>query len=443
MKRLLLSILFTFVFLYGHAEVNFDYYFEDATLRLDYLFSGDVSSQSIYFREAVKTSRWAGRKKHLDELPLKGNGQIEVRDHEDGTLLYVNGFSTLFQEWLSYEEAVRVPRAFENSFQVPFPKRPVDITVRLQDNHNRDIAVLTHGIDPSDILIRRMKDNGIPRRILHLGGGDAIDVVILAEGYSARDSVKFFRDARRAVDALLAHEPFKGNEDKFNFTAIYAVSRDSGVSIPRAGRWRDTAVQSHFDTFYTERYLTTVEMRRVYDIIGTVPCEHVIILANTPVYGGGGVFNNVTIMASDTPPFEVVLVHEFGHAFGGLADEYAYDDMYDVMYPADTEPWEPNITTLKHFGEKWADMLESGTTVPTPVDSLEKAGDIRSMWRYLSEEDRYRLNHKIGVYEGAGYMSKGVYRPVQECRMRINECEDFCPVCMRSLRRLITFYTER
>ena len=118
-----------------------------------------------------------------------------------------------------------------------------------------------------------------------------------------------------------------------------------------------------------------------------------------------------------------VLVHEFGHSFGGLADEYFYDDQYDTMYPSDTEPWEPNITTLYRFSDKWQDMLPEATPIPTPADGKD-------------------IYTRLGVYEGAGYQSKGVYRPVQECRMKINESPEFCPVCRRALERMIDYHTH-
>ena len=165
------------------------------------------------------------------------------------------------------------------------------------------------------------------------------------------------------------------------------------------------------------------------------------MLVNTPVYGGGGIYNSLTTMVSDHPTFPQVLVHEFGHAFGGLGDEYFYDDMDQPVYPAGVEPWEPNLTTLTDFASKWQDMLPEGTPIPTPTDSLERQ-DVRKIWNTLTPEQKALLNHTVGVYEGGGYQSKGVYRPVQECRMKINECEDFCPVCVRALERMIDFYTK-
>ena len=170
-----------------------------------------------------------------------------------------------------------------------------------------------------------------------------------------------------------------------------------------------------------------------------MPFEHVIVLVNTPVYGGGGIYNSLTIMGSDHPTFDVVIVHEFGHAFGGLADEYFYLTEESEQYPLDVEPWEPNITTLVDFSRKWEDMLPAGVPVPTPLDSLERQ-DVRRIWKDLKPEQKAVLNRGVGVYEGAGYRSKGVYRPVQECRMKINECEEFCPVCCRAIERMIDYY---
>ncbi len=410
MKRLILSGILLLSFAAGLSAGDFDAFFEDATLRLDYVFCGNASRQEIYFAEAFRTSGWAGRRTRLDQVFLEGNGQISLSDPETGKILYVNSFSTLFQEWTSYEEATRVNRAFENCFQVPFPKAPVRVTLTLTDHHRKVSARMSHIVDPADILICPLADNGYSRTVLHRGGDlrRACDVVILSEGYTEAERSKFYKDAARTVEALLSHEPFASRRNCFNFTAIAVPSPDSGVSVPHDGRWKRTVASSHFDTFYVDRYLTTANMKDVFDAIGTVPFEHVIVLANTPVYGGGGIFNSVTIMGSDHPTFPRVIVHEFGHAFAGLADEYYYDDMYDPMYPLDTEPWEPNITTKIDFLSKWKDLLDEG---------------------------------KAGLFEGGGYTSKGVFRPAEDCRMKTNSCPDFCPVCTRAINRIIDYYT--
>ena len=395
-----------------YGKEDFPAHFEDATLRLDYVFCGDAKHQDIYLRQAFRTSAWAGRRENLSEPLLRGNGQIRVLDPLSGACLYANSFSSLFQEWTVTEEATKVQKAFENSFQVPFPKHPVQIEVSLWDTHGKLSAHILHPLDPSDILIRPLADNKLETRLVHGGAplAQAIDIVVVSEGYTVSEKDKFFHDARRAADALFSHEPFATNAGRFNVRAVFAPSPDSGVSVPHDGVWRNTSASSHFDTFYSRRYLTTSSIWEVWNQIATVPFEHLIVLANTATYGGGGIYNNITIMNSDHATFVPVLVHEFGHSFGGLGDEYYYDDQFDTQYPADTEPWEPNLTTLKDFSGKWEDLVEKG---------------------------------EAGLWEGGGYQSKGVYRPAADCRMKTNECDRFCPVCYRAIERMIAYYTTQ
>ena len=215
-------------------------------------------------------------------------------------------------------------------------------------------------------------------------------------------------------------------KDRFNIVAVACPSKDSGVSIPRKNEWKETAVHSHFDTFYSDRYLTTRSVKTIHNWLTGIPYEHIIILANTDTYGGGGIYNSYTLTTAHHSTFKPVVVHEFGHSFGGLADEYAYTDEPSPLYPYDIEPWEPNITTLVHFEDKWKDMLPEDFKIPT--ETLNNASE---------------MNTKVGVFEGAGYTMKGIYRPTMDCRMKTNEAPAFCPVCQRALKRMIEFYTEK
>lgn len=395
---------------------RFSDFFEDRTLRLDYILAGNSSEQHIYFRQASVTSQWAGRKSRLSEMPLRGNGQLMVSNHATGQLLYVTTFSTLFQEWQATEESTRLPKAFEASFNVPLPLQSVDVSVTLTDFHNRVVGRLTHTIDPADILIRRLSAN-IPHRYVWTAAdtldlASCIDLAIVAEGYTSAEMTKFYADCQRAVDALFAHEPFTSLKHRFNVVAVAAESADSGPSIPSEGLWRRTPAGTHYDTFYSRRYLMTEDMHRLYDLLSGVPFEHIIVLVNSGVYGGGGIFNQLLVTTSDHATFSQVLVHEFGHSYAGLADEYFYDEQYEESYPADTEPWEPNITTKADFQKKWADLLPDATG-------------------------------RVGLYEGGGNQSKGVWRPSPDCRMRTNESPDFCPVCSRAIVRITDFYTSQ
>ena len=426
MKRLLISLLIVISGLAACAQ-SFDEWFNDSTLRLDYIFAGNNHDQQIFFEKACSLPRWAGRKGRLTDVPLKGNGQLTVKDHATGQLLYVHTFSTLFQEWQATEEATRVNRAFETSYNIPQPKQPVDITVTLTDFHGKVVASMTHTVDPADILIRRLGDNGIPYHYVWKGKVETqnlasqdvpgkrnymptegpldgnpditscIDLAIVAEGYTHAQMGKFYRDCQRAVDALFAREPFKSLKSRFNVVAVAAESLEGGPSVPHLGRWRNTAVSTNYDTFYSDRYLTTRDIHHLYDLLACVPFEHIIVLVNSDTYGGGGIYNQVMVTTSDHPTFAQVLVHEFGHSYAGLGDEYFYDDGYETMYPADTEPWEPNLTTLVDFQSKWADMLPKGTPVPTPPDPKVPN------YRKITNEKEQRLldaaTQRVGVFE--------------------------------------------
>ena len=385
--------------------------FKNATLVVQYTFSGTDKSCDIAVDELLRTPGWAGRTRRLDQVPLRGNGQIRMTRRSDGQVLYRMSFSTLFQEWQATEEATRVRKSFENVFQLPMPDAPVDITVELYDFHDRVAASLTHPVDPDDILIRPAGHTVPEHRFLRRSGpaSKCIDVVIVSEGYTEEEMDVFYADARTAVESILSHEPFKTLANRFNFVAVALPSNESGVSIPKQGLWVDTALGSSFDTFYSDRYLTTLHLKNLHERIAGVPYEHIIILANTDNYGGGGIYNSYTLTAAHHPAFRPVVVHEFGHSFGGLADEYFYDDQYTELYYPDVEPWEPNITTKADFASKWQALMG---------------------------------RDGVGLYEGGGYQSKGVWRGSPDCRMQTNSFPRFCPVCQDALTKLIHFYTD-
>ena len=422
---------------------NFSDWFEDNTLRLDYVFAGDSAQAEIFFEQAFKQKQWAGRRCRLSEMYQRGNGQVRVYEKGTNNVLYCNSFSTLFQEWQATEEATRVRKCFETSYLVPFPKKPVDVCITLTDFHNRVTAELRHPIDPKDILIRPIGDNGIPYKYIWRGGDitSCIDLAFVAEGYTAEQMDKFYNDVQRATDAIFSFEPFTSLKNRFNIVAVASPSADSGPCIPRMGQWKRSAMSTHYDTFYSDRYLMTSEIHRLYDLLSGVPFENIFILVNSPTYGGGGIYNQVTVATTDHSTFREIVVHEFGHGYAGLADEYFYDDQYTTMYPADTEPWEKNLTTLVDFQSKWADLVPKKTPVPTPPNP--KVPNFKTAKTAKELKKINDATQVIGVFEGGGYQSKGVYRPAQECRMKINEVEDFCPVCNRTIREITDFYTAK
>ena len=404
MRRVLLSVIAVLAVLSASAQ------FLDRTLRVDYIFSGTDKTAQIAVSSLGSFDTWAGRRVNMDKVPLKGNGQICMADAASGQVLYRMSFSTLFQEWQATEEATRVSKAFENVFLLPMPSSPVNITVELFDLKGNPAASLIHPVDPSDILIRPIGASPPATVDIQRGGSpsDCIDIVIVPEGYTDSELDAFLDDARAAWQSFLNHEPFNSMKDRFNVIAVMIPSEDSGVSVPRNGDWKDTALGSHFDTFYSDRYLTTLHISRLHDLLAGLPYEHIIILANSQTYGGGGIYNSYELTAAHHSAFAPVVVHEFGHSFAGLADEYYYDDQFTEYYYPGIEPWEQNITTMADFSSKWQDMIG----LPD-----------------------------VGLFEGAGYQSKGVWRPSQNCRMNTNTHPAFCPVCQRTIAAMIDFYT--
>lgn len=394
------------------ASPDFNHWYSDSTLRIDYVFAGNADVHNIYVDQRSVIPGWHGRRHNLDLLPVEGDGQITVCDSASHSVIYKHSFSTLFQEWTDTDEAKVTSRSFENVFLVPFPKRTIQVTICLKDKHGDTTATLSHYVNPNDILIRR---KGIDRITEHEtiakaadGVSNPINIVFVAEGYKAEEMDSFINDCRIATQSIMAHSPFSDHRDRFEIIAVKSVSDDTGTSTPRLNDWRSTVLGSHFSTFYSDRYLTTLNIKRLHDQLAGIPYEHIIILVNTSEYGGGGIYNSYNLSYTKGKWFQPVVVHEFGHSFAGLADEYEYGNGDPIYFP-NHEPWEQNITTRCNFGAKWQDLVNSG---------------------------------KAGLYEGGGYQQKGVWRPAPDCRMRTNSNPDFCIVCRRAIEKIILFYSE-
>ena len=410
-KLIFLVILTSIAFLpMKGKDIDFSQNFQDSTLRVDLIFAGEPNGIGIFVDSETKQPGWYGRRHNLNKVPLKGNGSILILDPLTKDTLYLNTFSSLFQEWLITPEAGVKPMAFQNSFLLPLPKNEADIKLQLRDNRQKVLKEIKYRFNPNDELNSIRGSNPLSHKYIHRGGNpeDVIDVAIVAEGFTEAQMDSFLYHAERFTNEILSYEPFASNKDKFNFVAVNTPSMESNTSIPLKKVWKNTAFGSHFSTFHSPRYLTVPKLHEVHRSLEGIPYEHILIIVNTPQYGGGGIFNSYQVASSDNEFTLPVTVHEFGHSFAGLADEYCYEDEEDETYPLDLEPWEENITTLVDFSSKWEDMKN-----PTS---------------------------DVGLYEGAGYRTKGIYRPTFTCRMRENKFPKFCPVCERTILKVIDFY---
>lgn len=392
--------------------VTFNEAFRDTTLRVDFVMNGAVgSAPAIAFSTLSKYGGWGGRRHNLAVSPREGNADVCILDAK-GDTLYVHPFCTLFQEWLTTGDDSG-PKAMEGTVLLPMPREEVTVEINMRDNRRRSVARSSLRLDPTDILIRdNTRRPPLPHvEIFHGDVPDSakINVAILAEGFTSAQMSLFLDKAREAVDAILEHAPFDSLAPHFNFIAVETAGVDSGVSVPAEGLWLDTPFKSHFSTFYSARYLTTPAVYRLYDALTSLPAQHIIVLANTDVYGGGGIFNFYTLTTAGNPMFRPVVVHEFGHSFGALADEYSYpDEEGDSTYSRDVEPWEPNITSLVDFDSKWQPLIDAG---------------------------------EASLVEGAGYKTTGMWRGCDDCRMRTNAATGFCPVCRRAIAEMVDWLT--
>ena len=406
--------------------VSFDRYFSSSTLRIDYIMAGDNLNTTVYLSQVKKEPYWGGSHKNMIDWMNLGAYRYMAFDSATGKMIFSRGFCTIFQEWQGTEEAKSVKKAFAQAAVMPFPLHTILFEIDIRSVTTGKFEKLFEKyINPGDYFIIREKAHPIPFVAIKETGDPAnrVDIAFIAEGYATEEMPKFVKDAQRISDYFFTVRPYSDYINKFNIYAIESPSDESGVDIPGKGVYINTSAGSSFYTFNMERYLTSPETRTVYDIAANVPYDVIFILVNSAKYGGGGFFNHFGESTVDNWLSNIVAIHEFGHTFAGLADEYYTSEItYSDFYKLNVEPWEPNITTNVNFDQKWRQMIPKGTPVPTP----------------RSEE----YKGIVGMFEGGGYVGKGVYSPMMDCRMKSNEAEGFCPVCSDAIKRMILFYCE-
>ena len=405
----------------GKAQgVDFARHFENRTMRFDYYHCGDAHSEEYFFDELRAEPYWAGSHVTLVDTTNYGNHLFRIIDKASGETIYSRGFCTLFNEWQTTEEADSVRRAFPESVVFPYPKHECRIEFYSRDRKNRFVKLFEQDIDPASYFVRQFRPEYETFEVAYNGTPEhRVDIVLLPEGYSADQREVFEQDCRRFVSEFFSYSPFKENFFRFNVRAVWAPSADAGVTMPGEGIWKNTVCDANFYTFGWERYQTVRDQQGLRDVAAHVPYDYIYVLSNTQKYGGGGIFNFYGISAAHHPSTTgQVYVHEFGHVMVGLGDEYI-DDNAD-MYDTSVEPWEANLTTRKNFDSKpWSRMIAAGTPVPTP-DTAEYEG-------------------VTGMFEGGGYMRKGIYRPARDCVMHSNNTRVFCAACTHALESYIDF----
>ena len=423
-KKYILSIAFLCLMAFSFA---FDYstYFYPERVRMNYSIVGTHNSISIRDISCQKEYLWGGSRTNLIDTFRYGQFMFEIYDLATKELIYSRGYSNLFQEWQSTAEAKVKERSFNECMVFPAPIKSALIRLYSRDSNLVFQQIMDYKYNPN--LISLSEESIANKEFISIHGSaspeKALDIVFVSEGYTIDQEEKFIADVRRFKDDLFKWLPYSNHRDKINIKGVFVPSEDAGVDIPGDSIWKDTPFDCRFYTFGIERYLSVPDLTKVYDKLVGVPFDQVCVLVNSDMYGGGGIFNFYNIFTSDHYKAGFLFVHEFGHSFSGLADEYFSTEVaYEKLVRTDIEPVEPNITTLVDFKQKWKTAINDTIPVPTPDSAI--------------------YNSVIGAFEGAAYKLKGVYRPALDCAMRSSTCNKFCEICQHSIEQMILFYAE-
>jgi hypothetical protein len=468
---------------WGQSPSAFGDFFADKAMRLDLYQVGDAKDEFITLDHVYQEDAWPESRSGLLDPFGYGRYAVKVYDVASNRLIYSRGFDGMFGEYKTTTPALNgVKRVFERTVRIPWPKRTVLFVVEMRDRQNLLRPLFTHVIDPDAYhIIKEASSAGdLVYEALKSGPPDQkVDLVFVAEGYTAADGDKFKADVDRFAGLLFAVEPYKSMKDSFNVRGILRPSPEPAMDEPRQGVFRKTTLGASFNAFDTDRYMLIEQNHRLREIAAGVPYDTIVVLVNSKRYGGGGIYGDYCVTTVDNPRSAQVFVHEFGHSFAGLADEYyASDVAYNDFYPKGVEPLEPNITALLNPADvKWKGLLSPGIAIPTEygkdkiealqaerqktrqsltkeIDDAKKSkadeAALKALEQKLREADKATaakideirkqyadLNDKVGVFEGAGYASKGLYRPMVYCLMISNPKNEFCLVCQQAIARMI------
>lgn len=467
---------------------DFDKYFLDETMRIDYFHIGDAKTEIFTIDHIYRYGSWAGSQKNLIDKFNNGRYYAFIYDLESNQLIFSKGYDSYFGEYQTSSPAINgIQRTYHESILIPFPKNKIKLVINRRNKDNNLVEIYSTEIDPTDIgIIITDFNNPAVKVYKSLFNGDPhqkVDVAILGEGYKIEEKDKFESDLNRFTNIFFKQEPYKSLKDNFNVYGVWLPSIDSGINEPRAGIYKNTSLRVTFNSLGSERYVMTEDNKSMRDIAAHVPYDAIYIMVNHSRYGGGGIYNLFCTFTTDNQWNEYLFLHEFGHSFSGLADEYYTSSIaYNDFYKKGVEPVEPNITALLDPDNlKWKHMASPNIEIPTPwekedydkmdhewqkkrkelndniamlkksaasVTAISEAENeyIRRDKEQAIKKDNYlsksKFVNKVGAFEGAGYSSKGMYRPMLDCIMFSQGQKPFCKVCEERIIEVIKFYSE-
>ena len=468
---LLLLGLYLYSFSQQNSQTVFDQYFTVETMRVDYFHSGTATEEHFSLDRVLNDGQWAGsRIVLLDELN-RGLYFFRVTDLASKTLVYSRGLASIFGEWQTTDEAGKQWGTFHESIRLPWPKAPVKLAIEKRDAKNNFIEIWSTIVDPLARNVNPAVFISPYKSFTYLENGKAVnhvDIVILGDGYTAGEMAKFHKDVATLTDELFNVEPFKSRKADFNVRAVETPSATSGVNKPHPGVFNRTTLSMSYGAFDSERYALAFDNRTIRDVASTVPYDYMFILINERTYGGGGIFNLYSTVAADNKFSRYIFVHEFGHSFAALADEYYTSDVAYQTPAITVEPWEPNVTALFDANNlKWKDLVKPGTPIPTPWGKEEfdrfsygiqeerralRAAKVpetemenlfeREKKISLEMFDKNKYKDEVGAFEGGNYFQFGMYRSALDCIMFTRNKQAFCPACRKAISEVIDMYSR-
>ncbi len=488
MRKTALLLFVLFIATAGaQTSPDFDLYFAGGALRLEFFQTGDSDEEIISPGQICREPVWPGSRVNLIDHFNNGRYGIKVYDIATNALIYSSGFDCMYGEYRTTTPALEgIKRTFRRAVRFPQPKRPVNFVLEKRDQNNLPAPLFLLKIDPADYHINTEPAQTGELYESHISGNPAgkADLLFIAEGYTAAEKQKFEADVDKMRDFLFTISPYREMKEKLNLRGLFIASPESGMDEPRQGSYKNTLLNASFNAFDLDRYMLVDDGHLLRRIAGQAPYDAIVVLVNSTRYGGGGIYNDYAITTVDHAMSRRVFVHEFGHSFGGLGDEYYTSDVaYNDFYPKGIEPLEPNITALldpEHI--KWAELLSPGVSLPTEygremLDSLqasrrengqamekalrtakEKGASEKELEKlrkpYLDKSkkidsalaaQRKKYEHladRVGAFEGAGYSARGLYRPMMDCLMISNNRDRFCKVCEAAIARMIDHYAR-
>jgi len=469
------------------AKIKFEDYFTKDTMRIDYHHIWDGSKELISLDRIYREGEWAGSRNVLPDPFKYGKYRIELFTEDNKKMIFSKGFDSYFGEYITTDDASKgIKKTYHETALIPYPSSKSLFKIERILSKGNSLTLFSKVIDPKSVNIISEKQEKDIKVIKVHGDGKpevSLDIAIVAEGYTESEEDKVRKDLDKVRDIFFSQEPYSTFRDKINIYGLFKPSDENGTDEPRIESFKNTSVDTTFNSMGSPRYLLTESNKKLRDITSAAPCDAVLIMVNSSRYGGGGIYNSFCTFTIDNEQVAYLILHEFGHSFSGLADEYYSSSVaYNEFYPRGTEPVEPNITALlKPGGLKWSGQASESTKLPTgwnkdefdrmnmefgktrkklnlkieeltrngapekEISKAKRAIELLMLRKEKENSDFFKRTGKLGIvgaFEGAGYSSEGLYRPMQDCIMFTIGKKPYCKVCEKAVEEMIRKYTD-